>query len=160
MMRFPRHPASGCRGKSLEVVNSVGNQENLNENLLSPYQLQEGTVDSGKFVFPGNCFSCSSTTATKLRYLVLCSPGGAVLLAAGSPRGSWRFVCKPPLQKRSGSAVGGGPWVHPATLVGWMSQLHHSSSSAESAHIPLPNTAAQQPFQLSHWSGKDGIHAN
>lgn len=48
--------ASGCRGKSLEVVNSVGNQENLNENLLSLYQLQEGTVDTGKFVFPGNCF--------------------------------------------------------------------------------------------------------
>lgn len=38
-----------------------------------------------------------------------------VLLAAGSPRGSWRFVCKPPLQKRSGSAVGGV--VHGSTLL-------------------------------------------
>lgn len=48
--------------------------------------------------------------------------------AAGSPRGSWRSVCKPPLQKRSVALHWGGPWVHPATLVGWMSQLHHSNS--------------------------------
>lgn len=81
--------------------------------------------------------------------------------AAGSPRGSWRSMCKPPLQKRSVALHWGGSMGPPCNISGVdVPATSLQQWSAANAHIPLPNTAAQRPFQLSHWSGKDGTHAN